>query len=123
GSERDLDEQIHQCAHAAKQTIPTILGAAPPNPPSSAAKILRKTADRNRSIAHAGQCCETDMSATVVEEILINLVGDRKEIVAYRDIGDVLELRARKYFPRWVARRVNKDDFRPRRNRAFKFVG
>src|SRR5262245_27487994 len=122
GLKRGWRTDIQQIVHRSDQVSQSLLRDAIPDTPSGDAEGFRIPANRNRSFAHAGQCCETDMLATVVEEILVNLVGEREEIVAFRHIGDVLKLSASKHFPGWVPRRVHNDGFRPRSDRTFKFV-
>jgi hypothetical protein len=57
------------------------------------------------------------------DDVLVDLVGDRDQVVLDARVGDQLELRAREDLARRVVRRVEQQDPRPPRDRRLQRLG
>ncbi len=92
-------------------------GADPADLPTGEREGLAPGADRDRAVAHARQCRERDVFA-VVDEMLVDLVGDDDEIVFLRDLGDERQLLAAEDLARRVVGRVEQQQLGARRDRG-----
>ena len=61
--------------------------AHPADLPARERERLAARADRDRAVAHAGQRRDRNVLA-VVDEVLVDLVGDDEQVVLLRELGD-----------------------------------
>ena len=72
-------------------------------------KVLEKPRDHDRPLAHAGQRGGRDMARAVVDEVLVNLIGEEEEVVLAAGAGRRLRVPRREDFAAGVGRRVEDD--------------
>ncbi len=83
--------------------------AGPADLPAGEGERLAVAGDRDRPLGHAGQGGQGDVGAPVVDEVLVDLVGDGEEIPLDADPGDGLELLAAEDPAGRVVRGVEQD--------------
>ena len=85
-------------------------------PPASAAERLRKTGDRDRALAHAGKG-RKQVVLSRIQDVLVDLIGERPDVVLNAQVGDEGQLLAREDVARRIVRRVHDDRAGLRRER------
>src|SRR5439155_6940365 len=80
----------------------------PADTPSSHRIGFAGAADRDRSVGHAWKGGDAEVAAAI-NEVLIDLVGDRNRIVIDAELRDQPELRMRIHLAGRVVRRVDHD--------------
>jgi hypothetical protein len=95
----------------------------PADAPAGHAEGLRHAVDRHRAIGHPLDRHQRHVAGAVVDDVLVDLVGDRDDVPRAAEGGDRLELVAAEDLAGGVVRRV--DDDRPglRRERRGELVG
>ncbi len=88
--------------------------AAPADLPAGEREGLAGAGDRQRPLGHPRQRRERDVGRVVVDEVLVDLVGDRDQVVLAADPRDALQLRPREHAPGRVVWRVEQQDARRR---------
>jgi len=85
-----------------------VVGAADPDgdlgradgvadPPPRHRVRLRHARDGDGTLPHAGEGGDGNVPETVVDDVLVDLVGDRERVVSLTQLGDGLELREREH--------------------------
>src|SRR5262249_7705705 len=78
-------------------------GDGGPEPPAGDAEGFREPHDADRWVAEAVDGGWREVGATVVAEVLVDLVGDDQKVVFARHPGDDLELLAREHLAAGIA--------------------
>jgi len=86
---------------------------APADAPAGHAPALRKTGDRHGALAHALERGHGHVLA-LVDHVLVDLIGHRRDVPLAAQRGDGLELGAREHLARRVVRRIHDDRARAR---------
>ncbi len=94
-----------------------------PDPPARHRVRLRDPRDRHGALRHSRQRRDRRVAEAVVDDVLVDLVGDREQVVLDAERGDRLELGAREDLPRRVVRAVEDDRARPRGHGPGETVG
>src|ERR1019366_4303765 len=94
----------------------------PADAPSSHAISFRHSIDGNRAVAHAVQRCHRDVLRAVVNNVLVNFVGNREGVPAHAKVADEFQLFAGKHLARGIIRRVDDDSFGLGAERASQLV-
>ena len=97
-------------------------GDHPAHPPARHGVRLRHRVDRDRPVGHARDRRERDVRA-VVDDVLVDLVGEREQVVLQADRGDQLQLVAAEDLAGRVVGRVDDDRPRPGPDRGAQLVG
>src|SRR5713101_1763358 len=87
------------------------------DPPARDRVRLRDAGDGDGALGHAGQRGDRRVAEAVVDDVLVDLVGDRQEVVLEAEIGDGLELVAREDLAGRVIGAVEDDGARAGRHR------
>ena len=66
------------------------------HPPSGHRVRLGEAVDGDGAIAHATERAEADMLPPTEDQLLVDLVGDDQEVALFGQLGDALQLRARR---------------------------
>ena len=85
----------------------------PAHLPAGEGEGLAARGDRQRALAHAGQRGQRDVGA-VEDEVLVDLVGHRQQVVGAAQGGDLRQLVGREHLARRVVRRVEQHQLRLR---------
>src|SRR5262245_47089856 len=88
------------------------------NAPAGDRVRLGDAGDRDRALGHARQRGDGRVAEPVVDDVLVDLVGDRQEIVLQAEIGNGLQLALREDLARRVIGAVEDDGPGTRRHRA-----
>src|SRR6476660_3901286 len=86
-------------------------GQGPTDAPAGHAVGFRHSVDDDGAISHSVDSRHGNVLGAVVQNVLVNLVGDAIGIPANAEIADELELAFREYFSRRIIRRVQDDGF------------
>src|SRR5256885_15095284 len=79
---------------------------------------LRDARDGDGPLRHAGQGGDGDVLLAVVDDVLVDLVGDGEQVVGEAEIGDLLQLRSREDLARGIVGAVEEDGPRARGDRS-----
>ena len=92
--------------------------------PSGDAVRFRQAIDDDRAVAHAVDARHGNMLGAIVQNVLIDFVGDAVGIPSHTEVTDEFELRSREDFPGGIIRRVQNNCFgvRAKSSREFLFV-
>src|SRR5262249_9191494 len=74
----------------------------PPHPPSRDRIALRQAVDGYGSVAHAVERRDRNMLGIVVQNVLVNLVGDGEDVVLHAQVADQFEFLAAEYLVRGI---------------------
>ena len=84
---------------------------------------LRDPRDGDRAVGHAGQRRDRRVAVAVVDDVLVDLVGDREQVVLETHLRDRLQLGPREHLAGGIVRAVEHDGLRARRHGAAQAVG
>ena len=84
---------------------PARVGRHVAHPPAGDRKCLAEAGNHDGALAHSGQRRRADVARAVVDEVLVNFVGDEEEIVLDGELRDGFKLGQRKDLSRsgWQA--------------------
>ena len=116
--ERSRGAHVQQIIHRADQLRPAGLSHAVADPPAGNAEGLGIARHGNRALHHPREGGEAQVRTAVVEEVLVDFVGEHEEVVAQGEIRNPLQLRPAIDLPGGIARRVDHDGLCPAGNRA-----
>ena len=92
-------------------------------PPAGDAEGLGQAADGDGAVVHARERGHRDVLVGVVEDVLVDLVGDAERVELLAEPGDQLQLGAAEHLAAGIVRRVDDDRARPRREGGAELVG
>ena len=103
---------IGQVVEVAHRAHPLRVGGHVAEPPAGHAERLAESRHHDGPLAHAVQRRQADVLRAVVDEVLVDLIGEDKQIVFSRRVGNRLQLRAGKDLAAGIGRRVHDDGAR-----------
>src|SRR3989442_1018530 len=91
----------------------------PADPPSGRAVGLREAVDRDRPVGHVADRRKRNVARAVEDDVLVDLVRHRDDVVIGAEVRDRPELIAREHLTGRVVRRVQDEDLGAVRERGF----
>src|SRR5208283_5474158 len=104
------DRQV--VVHGAQRGGQILLGDRIPNPPAGYAEGLREARDGDRPLVHVADRGQAHVAVLVVHDVLVDLVGDRQDVVVFTEIRDDTEFRLREDPPGRIVGGVEQDRLR-----------